>query len=364
VFFEDVRAPRENLVGHIGEGWRIAMTVLAYERGAVALAYSAKYGRDLAQLAAACREIGRTDRACREKLGRLLVENEVMRANGIRVLANLADGRAPGPESSLEKLYWSDFDKRFRETALDLLGPGGQLLRESRFARSEVDWAREFLWSRAGTIYSGSSECSATSSPSACSSCRRTADEVRAVRGPGAAPALRRGSSSLPSLRWSGTGSDGGRWPGLRRPRLGAARRDGLRGPHRATGARRPGLGAVELGVVLEEVGRHGVPGPLFDAMLAATLLAAAPDTTRCSPICSPDEGWSPSLGTTDSTRASRRSARRLPADACAAPSTSCRSALRPTRSSSRRPATSPWWRSRSRRRRCRPSTRRSASRA
>jgi alkylation response protein AidB-like acyl-CoA dehydrogenase len=158
VFLEDVRAPRENLVGHIGEGWRIAMTVLAYERGAVALAYSAKYGRDLAQLAATCRELGRTDRATREKLGRLLVENEVMRANGIRVLANLADGRAPGPESSLEKLYWSEFDKRFRETALDILGPGGQLLRESRFARADVDWAREFLWARAGTIYSGSSE--------------------------------------------------------------------------------------------------------------------------------------------------------------------------------------------------------------
>jgi len=94
----------------------------------------------------------------REKLGRLLVENEVMRANGIRALANLADGRAPGPESSLEKLYWSEFDKRFRETALDLLGPGGQLLRSSPAARADVDWAREFLWSRAGTIYSGSSE--------------------------------------------------------------------------------------------------------------------------------------------------------------------------------------------------------------
>ena len=44
------------------------------------------------------------------------------------------------------------------ETALDLLGPGGQLLRTSPAARADVDWGREFLWSRAGTIYSGSSE--------------------------------------------------------------------------------------------------------------------------------------------------------------------------------------------------------------
>ena len=158
VFFEDARVPRDNLVGQIGEGWRIAMTVLAYERGGVSLAYATRFGRDLAALAAACKQLGRTDTAVREKLGRLLVENEVMRANGVRTLANFADGKMPGPESSIEKLFWSEFDKRFRETALDILGPGGQLLRRSAGARDDVDWAREFLWSRAGTIYSGSSE--------------------------------------------------------------------------------------------------------------------------------------------------------------------------------------------------------------
>jgi alkylation response protein AidB-like acyl-CoA dehydrogenase len=158
VFFEDARVPRENLVGKVGEGWRIAMTVLGYERGTMSLAYSVRYGRDLERLAVACRELGRNGGAAREKLARLLVDNEVMRANGIRTLANLAAGRVPGPESSIDKIYWSEFDKRFRETALDLLGPAGQLLRTSAGARTDVDWAREFLWSRAGTIYSGSSE--------------------------------------------------------------------------------------------------------------------------------------------------------------------------------------------------------------
>lgn len=158
VFFEDARVPRANLVGQIGEGWRIAMTVLAYERGAMSLAASVRYGRDLELLASVCRELGRTGQSVREKLARLLVENEVMRANGIRTLANFADGKAPGPESSIEKIFWSEFDKRFRETALDILGPGGQLVRTSAGARPDVDWSREYLWSRAGTIYSGSSE--------------------------------------------------------------------------------------------------------------------------------------------------------------------------------------------------------------
>jgi len=158
VFFEEARVPRANLVGKIGEGWKIAMTVLAYERGADALTHANRYARDLAALADACRDIGRTGDAVRERLARLVVENEVMRANGIRTLANLADGKIPGPEASMDKLYWSEFDKRFREAALDLLGPAAQLLRTASEARSDVDWARDFLWSRAGTIFSGSSE--------------------------------------------------------------------------------------------------------------------------------------------------------------------------------------------------------------
>src|SRR5213594_357651 len=99
VFFEDARVPRTNLVGQIGEGWRIAMTVLAYERGAGSLSLAARYTRDLGRLADTCKEIGRSNAAVREKLARLLVENEVMRANGIRMLANMADGKMPGPEA-------------------------------------------------------------------------------------------------------------------------------------------------------------------------------------------------------------------------------------------------------------------------
>src|SRR5258705_621881 len=98
VFFENARVPKENLVGKIGEGWRIAMTVLGYERGAMSLAYAVKFGRDIQLLADACKEHGRLSGAVREKLARLVVENEVMRANGIRTLANFADGKVPGPE--------------------------------------------------------------------------------------------------------------------------------------------------------------------------------------------------------------------------------------------------------------------------
>jgi alkylation response protein AidB-like acyl-CoA dehydrogenase len=159
VFFDAALARGEHLVGRPGEGWRIAMTVLAYERGAMSLAYPAQNDRYLEDLVEGLRETGRLGQPrVRGQLGRLLVENEVMRANGFRTLATLDAGRAPGPESSIEKILWSEYARRQSDTALDLLGPRAQLLRNAPHARPHMDWAREFLWSRAGTIYSGSSE--------------------------------------------------------------------------------------------------------------------------------------------------------------------------------------------------------------
>jgi alkylation response protein AidB-like acyl-CoA dehydrogenase len=158
-FFDGALARREHVVGEIGEGWRIAMTVLGYERGVQTMAYPARFENHLADLVQGVRENGALERAdVREKLARLIVENQVMRANGLRTLANLAAGEAPGPESSIEKIFWSEYARRQSETALDLLGPQAQLTLSARHARPDMDWAREFLWARAGTIYSGSSE--------------------------------------------------------------------------------------------------------------------------------------------------------------------------------------------------------------
>jgi alkylation response protein AidB-like acyl-CoA dehydrogenase len=159
VFFDGALAKKEHIVGKLGEGWRIAMTVLSYERGAMSLAYPGQNDTYLGTILAGVEENGTADRAdVREKLGRLIVENEVMRANGLRTLANLASGQPPGAESSIEKIFWSEYHQRMTDTALELLGPQGQLVATSPHARREVDWAYQYLWSRAGTIYSGSSE--------------------------------------------------------------------------------------------------------------------------------------------------------------------------------------------------------------
>jgi alkylation response protein AidB-like acyl-CoA dehydrogenase len=159
VFFDGALARREHVVGKLGEGWKIAMTVLAYERGATALLEPAKNDRYLKDLVTGCRENGTLARPdVRQRIARLLADNEVIRANAYRTLATLAAGRAPGPEASLEKLLWTEHARRQSEAAFDLLGPQAQLATRAHHARPEMDWAYEHLWSRAGTIYSGSSE--------------------------------------------------------------------------------------------------------------------------------------------------------------------------------------------------------------
>jgi alkylation response protein AidB-like acyl-CoA dehydrogenase len=98
----------------------------------------------------------------------MLVEVEVLYYQALRLLSKADKGQRPGPESSIDKLYYSEMDKRHQELVQSILGPYGQLEQESlqtEFALhpdgvpgQDATWAYNFLRSRAGTIYSGSSE--------------------------------------------------------------------------------------------------------------------------------------------------------------------------------------------------------------
>ena len=171
VFFTGARVEKHDLVGNLNEGWAIAQTTLGYERGANSLGRVTRYAIAFTQLVKAARELRRggrpliEDPAVRARMGKLYAELEVQRYAGLRVLSALNRGQAPGAASSITKLSYTEFEKRYYETALEILGPWGQLM-SAREEFEEVDsssgepgtWATAFLWSRAGTIYSGSSE--------------------------------------------------------------------------------------------------------------------------------------------------------------------------------------------------------------
>jgi alkylation response protein AidB-like acyl-CoA dehydrogenase len=162
-FFDNVRVPRANVVGDINDGWRIAMTTLTYERGISTLATQVRMKQQLDAMidyARTSRNNGRTlaqDPVLRQQLAAAYIRVEIMLLNLYRGITTQLRGQPPGPEASLTKLYWSELDKWMQELGMTLQGPYAQLLRESKHAVAG-DWQYNFLRSRAGTIYSGTSE--------------------------------------------------------------------------------------------------------------------------------------------------------------------------------------------------------------
>src|SRR5215472_10109868 len=173
VFMTNARVEKSDQIGKHGEGWAIAQTTLGYERGGRSLARVTTYSSQFNRLIEAARRLRRHGKpllenpVVRQKLGRIWSEIEVERYQALRTLTQLERGEHPGAGGSITKLSYSEFEKRFMELALEILGPYGQLTKGAPqdFAL-DIDtaigergsWAYAYLWSRAGTIYAGSSE--------------------------------------------------------------------------------------------------------------------------------------------------------------------------------------------------------------
>jgi alkylation response protein AidB-like acyl-CoA dehydrogenase len=153
VFFDDVQVPRGHMVGGLNEGWTIAITTLAHERGG-----SAPHARLAGELRDVLRLAHRTggvaaDPYWRQRLAQSFIETEI-----VRLLAYKQITDHPGPEGSYLKLAWSETDQHMKELASALAGPYATLARGAPQAPDGGRWEYEYLWSRAASIYAGSSE--------------------------------------------------------------------------------------------------------------------------------------------------------------------------------------------------------------
>jgi alkylation response protein AidB-like acyl-CoA dehydrogenase len=156
VFFEDVRTPAENVVGEIGDGWRIAMATLAFERGASTLGQQIGFANELQMIVDAARRTGASrNPLLRDRLAQAKIELDVMRWNALRVLSHGAEGEL-GREALMLKLYWASWHKRLGELAMDVLGPEAELAVAPPYELSPLQ--EIFLFARADTIYAGSNE--------------------------------------------------------------------------------------------------------------------------------------------------------------------------------------------------------------
>jgi len=167
VFFDGARTGRDLVVGEAGDGWRVALATLSFERGVATLGQQIGFERELGALVALARETGTAaDPVLRDKLARAWIGLEAMRAHALRTLAPDPDRAAAGPqaastqaastEASVLKLLWSRWRQELGELAMEVRGAPSMVARGEPYDLD--DWQRLFLFSRADTIYGGSSE--------------------------------------------------------------------------------------------------------------------------------------------------------------------------------------------------------------
>jgi alkylation response protein AidB-like acyl-CoA dehydrogenase len=155
VFFEECFVPDGHLVGGLHEGWAVANTTLAHERG-TSFPFKEQVVHEvyLDELYAEARARGRLDDTeLADALTQSFVELRVLRLHNWRTLSRLSKGAAPGPESSFVKLAWTDMTQHLSDTALSVLGAEAPLAGR---------WGRQWLWSRAASIAGGTSEIQRT----------------------------------------------------------------------------------------------------------------------------------------------------------------------------------------------------------
>ncbi|MFE6361088.1 acyl-CoA dehydrogenase family protein [Streptomyces sp. NPDC057806] len=162
VFFDGAHARVEHVVGGEGQGWRVAMSLLGFERGVSTLAQQIGFARELERVVGVAVETAAAaDPVLRDRLVRLWAELRSMRWNALRTLGGGGDAGA----SSVAKLLWAGWHQRLGEVAVAVRGAGA--------AAGPADWTPSapytldplqhlFLFSRADTIYGGSDQVQRT----------------------------------------------------------------------------------------------------------------------------------------------------------------------------------------------------------
>jgi len=153
VFLDGVLVPHDNVLGQVHGGWAVTATTLANERGLIA---GGNRASDAAALCALATELGRADDpVLRQKLVDCWIRQRIQGYHGYRLQTALSQGRQPGPETSIMKLFAAEYLRRLGAAALETLGPDGM---RAGAGPGGGDWQARFLHAPAIGIAGGSNE--------------------------------------------------------------------------------------------------------------------------------------------------------------------------------------------------------------
>jgi alkylation response protein AidB-like acyl-CoA dehydrogenase len=156
VFFDEAETAADNILGAPGDGWKIAMALLGFERGVSTLGQQMQFQNELDEIIRIAKSNGAArDPLLRQRLAQAWGGLRVLRYNSLRMLSGAQDGSLRR-EAMIYKLCWSSWHAELGKLAMDVLGPQAELLEGSPYALGRLQGM--FLFSRSDTIYGGTNE--------------------------------------------------------------------------------------------------------------------------------------------------------------------------------------------------------------
>lgn len=159
IFFDNVKVPVENRLGDEGAGWNVAMSTAGFERGLM-LRSPARFQETARRLVKLYQENEQEidDPVIKDRVLKAYMDAEAYTLNTYMTASRLINGGNIGPETSTNKIFWSELDQSMHETAMSILGARAELEPHCSEARGVGTWLDGFLFSQSGLIYAGTNE--------------------------------------------------------------------------------------------------------------------------------------------------------------------------------------------------------------
>ncbi|MFT5576829.1 MAG: alkylation response protein AidB-like acyl-CoA dehydrogenase [Bermanella sp.] len=157
VFFDDAECDADDIVGEPGDGWKVAMGLLGFERGVSTLGQQMAFKNELDEVVKLAKDNGASkDPVMRQRIAELYLRLKIMRFNSMRMLSDTAGDGSLQKEALIYKLYWATWHRDLGELAVDVQGEAGQVIEAEPYELTRLQSL--YLFVRSDTIYGGTNE--------------------------------------------------------------------------------------------------------------------------------------------------------------------------------------------------------------